>query len=38
MSWLGPSKPRKCEREIYVPSVILKAVGREGEKEVCSVV
>lgn len=38
MSWLGPFKPRKSEIEIYVPSVILKVVGREGEKEVCSVV
>lgn len=38
MSWLGPPKPRKSEREIYVPSIILKAVGREREKEVYSVV
>lgn len=38
MSWLCPSKPRKSEIEIYVPSVILKVVGREREKEVYSVV
>lgn len=38
MSWLGPSKPRKSEIEIYVPGVILRVVGREGEKEVYSVV
>lgn len=38
MFWLGPSKPRKSEIEIYVPSVILRVVGREGEKEVYSVV
>lgn len=38
MSWLGPSKPRKFEIEIYVPSVIPQVVGREGEKEVYSVV
>lgn len=38
MAWLGPSKPRKSEVELYVPSVILQVVGREGEKEVYSVV
>lgn len=38
MSWLILSKPRKSEIEIYVPSLILKVVGREGEREVYSVV
>lgn len=37
-SCLSLSKPRKSEIDIYVPSLILKVVGREGEREVYSVV
>lgn len=37
-SWLNPPKPRKSEIDIYVPSLIVKVVGREEGREVYSVV
>lgn len=38
VSGLSLSKPRKSEMEIYVPSLIPEVVGREGRREVYSVV
>lgn len=37
-SWLNPPKPWKSEIGIYVPSLIVKVVGREEGREVYSVV